>query len=160
MLGLKSFASFAWLGNTLPALAAVTVVVVWQSFPFIAISLLAGLQSLSVEIYEAATIDGAGFWQQLRLITLPLVWNLLGILTIISTIWDFKIFDQMWVLTEGGPAGSTTILGIYTWVAGFARMQMGWAAAAAVLMLIIVLAVTLIYLKLFSKDEAAEVTNG
>jgi N,N'-diacetylchitobiose transport system permease protein len=159
-LGFKSLASFAWLGNALTALAAVTVVVVWQSFPFIAISLLAGLQAIPVEIYEAATIDGAGFWQQLCLITMPLVWNLFGILTIISTIWDFKIFDQMWVLTEGGPAGSTTILGIYTWVAGFARMQMGWAAASAIVMLLVVLAVTFIYLKLFSKGEAEEVTNG
>jgi N,N'-diacetylchitobiose transport system permease protein len=160
LLGLKSFASFAWLGNAISALVAVTIVVVWQSFPFVAISLLAGLQAIPVEVYEAATIDGAGFRQQLRLITLPLLWNLLGVLTIISTIWDFKIFDQMWVLTEGGPAGSTTVLGIYTWAAAFTRMQMGWASAAAVMMLVVVLAVTLLYLRLFSKGEEREVTNG
>jgi N,N'-diacetylchitobiose transport system permease protein len=152
-VGLKSFASFAWLANTLPALLAVTVVIVWQSFPFIAISLLAGLQAIPLEVYEAAQIDGAGFRQQLHLITLPMVWNLLGILTIISTIWDFKIFDQMWVLTEGGPAGGTMILGIYTWMAAFSRQRMDRAAAAAVIMLLVVLAVTFIYLKLFLKDE-------
>jgi N,N'-diacetylchitobiose transport system permease protein len=158
-VGLKAFASFSWLGNAIPALVAVTVVIVWQSFPFIAISLLAGLQAIPVEIYEAATIDGAGFRQQLRFITLPMVWNLIGILTIISTIWDFKIFDQMWVLTEGGPAGSTAILGIYTWNAAFARLRMDWASAGAVIMLGIVLAVTFIYLKLFIRGEE-EVTNG
>ncbi|HYH04621.1 MAG TPA: sugar ABC transporter permease [Bacillota bacterium] len=158
-LGLNSFASFAWLGNAIPALVAVTVVIVWQSFPFIAISLLAGLQAIPVEIYEAATIDGAGFRQQLRYITLPVMRNLIGILTIISTIWDFKIFDQMWVLTEGGPAGSTTILGIYTWSAAFARLRMDWAAAAAVIILLVVSVVTFIYLKLFMKGEE-EVTHG
>ncbi|MGD9153973.1 MAG: sugar ABC transporter permease [Bacillota bacterium] len=153
VVGLKSFASFPWLAKTIPALVAVTVVIVWQSFPFIAISLLAGLQAIPAEVYEAAQIDGAGFRQQLRLITLPLLGNLLGILTIISTIWDFRIFDQMWVLTEGGPAGGTMILGIYTWLAAFARLRMDWAAAAAVIMLLVVLAVTFVYLKLFLKGE-------
>jgi N,N'-diacetylchitobiose transport system permease protein len=158
-LGMENFVGFPWLARTIPALLAVTMVIIWQSFPFVAISLLAGLQAISVEIYEAARIDGAGFHQQLRFITLPVLRNLLGILTIISTIWDFKIFDQMWVLTEGGPAGSTKILGIYTWMAAFTRLRMDWAAAAAVIMLIVVAVVTLIYLKLFVKDEE-EAANG
>ncbi|HEY8463613.1 MAG TPA: sugar ABC transporter permease [Bacillota bacterium] len=159
VLGLKNFAGFAWLSNTIPALVAVTVVIVWQSFPFIAVSLLAGLQGIPVTVYEAATIDGAGFCQQLRFITLPMLWKLIGILTIISTIWDFKIFDQMWVLTEGGPAGSTAILGIYTWITAFARLRMDRAAAAAVIMLGLVLVVTVFYLKLFLQGEEEEV-NG
>lgn len=155
-LGLKSFATFPWLANASTALLAVIIVIVWQSFPFIAVSLLAGLQSIPVEVYEAAEIDGAGFQQQLRFITLPLLREMLGILTVISTIWDFKVFDQMWVMTEGGPAGSTMLLGIRTWVDAFALLRMGRASALAVIMLILVMGITFFYLKLFTREEEAD----
>lgn len=153
LLGFKGMAKYAWLAHTGSALWAVIIVVVWQSFPFIAVSLLAALQSISPEIYEAATIDGAGPWQRLRFITLPLLRNILGVLTVISTIWDFKAFDQMWVLTEGGPAGGTMILGIHTWMNAFAYLRMGRASALAVIMLFLVTAITLFYLKIFNREE-------
>jgi len=153
LIGFKEMASFPWLANPSSALWAVIIVIVWQSFPFIAVCLLAALQSISVEIFEAARIDGAGPWQRLRFITMPLLRNILGILTVISTIWDFKAFDQMWVLTEGGPAGSTMILGIHTWMSAFAYLRMGRASALAIIMLLLVTVVTLLYLKLFIREE-------
>lgn len=153
LLGFKGMASYAWLAHTSSALWAVIIVVVWQSFPFIAVSLLAALQSIPAELYEAAMIDGASPWQRLRFITLPLLRNLLGVLTVISTIWDFKAFDQMWVLTEGGPAGGTMILGIHTWMNAFAYLRMGRASALAVIMLLLVTAITLFYLRIFNREE-------
>ena len=153
LLGVEDMSTFAWLAHSSSALWAVIIVVVWQSFPFIAVTLLAALQSISIEIYEAAKIDGASPWQRLRFITLPLLRNILGVLTVISTIWDFKAFDQMWVMTEGGPAGGTMILGIHTWMNAFAYLRMGRASALAVIMLLLVSAVTLIYLKLFNRGE-------
>ena len=153
LLGFENMSGFAWLAHSGSALWAVIIVVVWQSFPFIAVALLAALQSISVEIYEAAKIDGASPWQRLRFITLPLLRNILGVLTVISTIWDFKAFDQMWVMTEGGPAGGTMILGIHTWMNAFAYLRMGRASALAVIMLLLVSSVTLFYLKLFNRGE-------
>lgn len=153
LLGFKGMVSYAWLAHTGSALWAVIIVVVWQSFPFIAVALLAGLQSIPDELYEAAMIDGASAWQRLHFIILPFLRNLLGVLTVISTIWDFKVFDQMWVLTGGGPAGSTMILGIHTWMHAFAYLRMGRASALAVLMLLLVTVITLFYLKVFNREE-------
>ncbi|MGE5573213.1 MAG: carbohydrate ABC transporter permease [Bacteroidota bacterium] len=152
-IGLRSLASFPWLARAGPAFWAVVVVVVWQSFPFIAVTLLAGLRTIPREVYEAAEIDGAGFWQKVVLISIPMLRNLLAILIVISTIWDFKVFDQMYVLTEGGPAGSTMILGIYTWMMAFGRLQMGLASALAMIMFMLVMAVTVLYLRLFMREE-------
>ncbi len=124
-IGLKSFANFPWLAKAGSAFWAVIIVVVWQSVPFIAVSLLAGLRTIPDEVYGAAEIDGAGgFWQKTTLISIPMLRNLITILIVMSTIWDFKVFDQMFVMTEGGPAGSTMVLGIYTWMMAFGGLQM------------------------------------
>ena len=152
-IGLKSFASFPWLARAGSAFWAVIIVVVWQSVPFVAVSLLAGLKTIPNEVYEAAEIDGAGFWQKTTLISIPMLRNLITILIVMSTIWDFKVFDQMFVMTEGGPAGSTMVLGIYTWMMAFGRLQMGLASALAMIMFVLVMIVTAIYLKLLMREE-------
>lgn len=100
---LPGFEGFSWFNDRLSAFVAIGVVVVWQSFPFVALSLLAGLQSIPSEVREAARVDGASPWQQLRQVTLPMLKPLLLTLVVVSTIWDFKIFDQVYVMTEGGP---------------------------------------------------------
>jgi N,N'-diacetylchitobiose transport system permease protein len=152
-IGLKSFANFPWLAKAGSAFWAVIIVVVWQSVPFIAVSLLAGLRTIPDEVYEAAEIDGAGFWQKTTLISIPMLRNLITILIVMSTIWDFKVFDQMFVMTEGGPAGSTMVLGIYTWMMAFGRLQMGLASALAMIMFALVMIVTILYLRLLMREE-------
>ena len=95
---------FAWFNDRWTALLAIGVVVVWQSYPFVALALLAGFQSISPDVLEAAKVDGATAWQRLRLVTLPMLRPIVIVLVVISTIWDFKIFDQVYVMTGGGPA--------------------------------------------------------
>ena len=153
-LGLD-FRGFSWFTSAPVAFATIVLVVVWQSFPFIALSVLAGLQSIDPSVLEAAEVDGATGWQRLRYVILPMLRNLLVILTILSTVWDFKIFDQVYVMTEGGPAQSTYVMGIHAWMAAFGEMQMGQAAAIAVVMFAILALVTVAYLRA-GREEVAE----
>lgn len=153
-LGLD-FGGFSWFTSAPVAFGVVILLVVWQSFPFIALSVLAGLQSIDPSLHEAAQVDGASNWQRLRYITLPLLRNLLVILTILSTVWDFKIFDQIYVMTEGGPAQSTFVMGIHAWMTAFGEMQMGRASAVAMIMFVVLAAVTAVYL-LATREEAVD----
>lgn len=152
-LGLSGFEGYAWFNQRLSAFIAIGVVVVWQAFPFVAISLLAGLQSISTEVVEAARLDGANAWQRLRHITLPMLKPLLLVLIVISTIWDFKVFDQVYAMTEGGPAGATEVLSITIWNQAFTRFDFGLASALAMVMFAILTVVTIVYIRLIREEE-------
>lgn len=152
-VGLEQFDGYAWFNQRLTAFVVIGLVVVWQSFPFVALSMLAGLQTVSQEVLDAARVDGAGPWQRLRYITLPILKPLLLVLVVISTIWDFKVFDQIYVMTGGGPARSTEVLSISTWREAFTQLEFGLASALAMLMFALLLAVTVVYIRLVREDE-------
>jgi N,N'-diacetylchitobiose transport system permease protein len=147
------FTGFSWFNDRWPAFIAVGVVVVWQSFPFVALSLLAGLASIPPEVKEAARMDGVRPWQMLRHITLPMLKPLLLTLVVISTIWDFKIFDQVYVMTGGGPYRSTELTAITVWREAFGRLHLGTASAMAVALFAVLLAMTALYSRVV-RDEA------
>lgn len=146
-LGLGSFAGFSWFLDPLVAFTVITLMVVWQSFPFIAITMLAGLQAVPVEVVEAARVDGASGWRIFWSIIVPMLRPVILILVILSTIWDFKIFTQVYVLTEGGPARSTYVLGLYSWIESFTNLRLGYGAAIATVMLVILLGITTVYIR-------------
>ena len=148
-----AFVGFSWFNERLPAFIAIGVVVVWQSFPFVALSLLAGLQSIPPEVREAARMDGAGPFQQLRHVTLPMLRPLLLTLVVISTIWDFKIFDQVYVMTGGGPARSTEVAVITVWREAFARTHLGTGAAMAVALFAVLAVMTAVYSRVSRVEE-------
>jgi ABC-type sugar transport system permease subunit len=143
---LPGFEGHAWFNSRGSAFLAIGVVVVWQSFPFVALSLLAGLQAIPPEVREAARMDGAGPWHQLFYVTLPLLKPLLLTLLVVETIWDFKIFDQVYVMTGGGPAGSTEVAAIAVYRQAFSRV--GSAAAMAVALFVVLAGLTLVYTRL------------
>jgi N,N'-diacetylchitobiose transport system permease protein len=145
---------FAWFNNRWTAFLAIGIVVVWQSYPFVAVSLLAGFQTIPPEVLEAAKVDGASAWQRLRLVTLPILWPLVMVLVIISTIWDFKIFDQVFVMTGGGPARSTEVIAITTVAEGFGRRDFGLGAALAVSLFLVLAAITVIYARMIREEVA------
>jgi N,N'-diacetylchitobiose transport system permease protein len=145
---------FAWFNNRWTAFLAIGIVVVWQSYPFVAVSLLAGLQTINPEVIEAAKLDGANAWQRLRYITLPILKPLIIVLIVISTIWDFKIFDQVFVMTGGGPARSTEVIAITTIAEGFGRREFGLGAALAVTLFLILAVITFVYIRMIREDEA------
>lgn len=152
-VGLDGFDGFAWFTSRLPAFLAIGLTVIWQSFPFVALSLLAGLTSIPGEVFDAAKVDGASAWQRLRYVTLPMLKPLLLVLIVISTIWDFKVFDQVFVMTGGGPARATEVLAVATWREAFTQLNFGLGSALAVAMFVILVAITVLYIRLIRDEE-------
>lgn len=152
-VGFEQLDGYAWFNERFTAFVVIGIVVVWQSFPFVALSMLAGLQTVSADVLDAARVDGANAWQRLRHITLPMLKPLLLVLVVISTIWDFKVFDQVYVMTQGGPARSTEVLSISTWREAFTQLEFGLASALAMVMFALLLAVTVVYIRMVREDE-------
>jgi multiple sugar transport system permease protein len=124
-----------WLTN--PALAMFSVILVntWRGIPFFAITLLAGLQTIPGELYEASAIDGAGPWHRFRYVTLPLLQPILVITLILSVIWTFSDFQVVYGLTQGGPMNSTHVLATLSYQVGLASGNIGEGAAISLTML-------------------------
>lgn len=123
-----------FLGDPVLAMGSVIVVNIWRGTPFFAISLLAGLQTISQDLYEAAAIDGANAWQRFRQVTLPLIMPVLTVVTLFSIIWTFADFQVVYVLTRGGPANSTHLLATYAYTIGMTAGELGNGAAVSLWM--------------------------
>lgn len=125
----------------------------WRGYPFMMLVILAGLQSIPDEIYEAARIDGANRFQSFVRITFPLLLNVSIMSTILQFIWTFNNFENIYLLTSGGPINSTTVLSILIYNTAFFRGRFGYAAAIAVVDLILLSAVSVLYLRLQRQRE-------
>lgn len=140
-----------WLGDPHLALHALVVADVWKTTPFMALLLLAGLQGIPAQLYEAASVDGAGLVRTFRLVTLPLVAPVLIIAILMRFLGAFQIFTLIYAATEGGPAGSTETLSTYTYKTMFSATQFGYGAAMAVVLFATLLVATLATLALFGR---------
>ncbi len=143
-----------WLGRPGTALLSVAVVNIWQNAPYVAILLLAGLRSLPTEPVEAAKIDGASRFQMFWHITLPLLRPYLMVAMLLRMIFEFRSFDNVYVLTSGGPANSTMTLSMYTYLASFVRFDLSLGAAAAWMMLLISLIMCGFFIALVRRRDA------
>jgi len=145
-----------WLGTMPNALASIVLVGAWKYFPFVVIAVLARLQSIPEQLYEAATIDGAGAWSRFTDVTLPQLREVLLVVVLLRAIWDFKEFDLIYLLTGGGPVIATQTLPLMVYKDAFGLNQMGRAAAVAVSMMLIMLAFMVVYLRIASRREREE----
>jgi multiple sugar transport system permease protein len=136
-----------WLGPKM-VMPTMIYINVWKGFPFFMVGILAGLQSIPREIYEAASIDGANSFQKFWYVTLPLLRNVILILVVLSTIWTFSEFDVIYLITQGGPGTASQTLPILTYVRAFRLYDMGEAAAISVLTLPVFLALIISLVKL------------
>lgn len=125
---------------------------VWKSFPFMALVLLAGLQSIPMELYESASIDGAGTFVSFFRITLPMLGPVTKTSTILMTIWTFTNFENVYLLTKGGPVHATEVLSIYSYNTAFFRGALGYASSITVVMLVFMLVGSQLYMR-FLKSE-------
>jgi N,N'-diacetylchitobiose transport system permease protein len=116
---------------------------------------LAGLQTLPKDVLDAAKVDGATAWQRFRYVTLPLLRPIIAVLAVISTIWNFKIFDQIYVLAAGVPERATDTAAVAAYRLAFASSDFGLGSAMAVVLFLILLAVTLLYMKLLRGQQEA-----
>jgi len=148
---IHSFINF--LGDPWNARWSLIAANVWRGVPFFTIGLLAGLQTISPDLYEAAEIDGAGTWKKFRKITLPLLTPLLTIVTVFSTIWTFADFQLVWIITKGGPAGATHIFGTLSYQRAMQGGQFGEGAAISNLMLPILVTCVFIAFVFLRKED-------
>jgi len=139
--------SFPFLANTAWAMPALILVDVWRATPFMFLILLAGLQGLPQEALEAAAIDGANAWQTLRHVTLPILSPLIFIALTIRGMDAFREFDLIFLLTQGGPGVRTEVIGMYAYRTGFNYFDMGRASAMAYIILFLVLAFSVYFVK-------------
>jgi N,N'-diacetylchitobiose transport system permease protein len=145
---LLGLGSFNWMYDRYTAFGLVGAAVVWSSFPFVMVTLYAGIQAVPASVLEAAALDGAGAWRSFWRILVPMLRPVLAIVVIQSIIWDFKIFTQIYVMTRGGGlAGQNLTLNVYAYQQAFASSEYGLGAAIGVVMMLILLAVTLVYLR-------------
>ena len=142
-----------WLQNRWLALIALTLMTVWKNIGFNAILYLTAMQSLPSSVYEAAQLDGAGTWQQIRHITVPLLSPMTFFVVVQALINSFQAFDLVYVFTEGGPRGGTDVLGMFMYRQAFRLGDFGYGTAIAFVSLILVLGVTLVQWKTSGSGE-------
>ena len=151
VLGLHGY---NWLYDRDVAFALIGAVVVWHSFPFVMVTLYAGIQAVPRSVIEAAELDGAGPWLAWRRIMVPILRPILTIVVIQSIIWDFKVFTQVYVMTGGGGiAGQNMVLNVYAYQKAFASSQYGLGSAIGVVMTAILVVVTLLYLRVLRRTN-------
>ncbi|SMF38908.1 carbohydrate ABC transporter membrane protein 1, CUT1 family [Tistlia consotensis] len=143
----------AWLSRMPEAMISVILVGAWKFFPFVVIALLARLQTIPLQLYEAARIDGASavarFWD----ITLPQLSGVLAVVVLLRSIWDFKEFDLVYLMTGGGPGIGTQTLPILVYREAFPQLHLGKGAAIAVVMLLVMLVFMLLYLRQSARGD-------
>lgn len=137
-----------WLGTPGLALRMLLLADVWKSVPFIALLLLAGLQNIPLPLYKAARLDGANAWQRFRYVTLPGLRTPLALAVVLQTIWSFKVFDLIFVLTKAGPADATLLLNFLAYRVSFNFLDFGYGAAIANIIFLIMFVLALAFIKL------------
>jgi multiple sugar transport system permease protein len=145
-----------WLSDANLAMPAVIAVGVWKWVPFMAIVLLSGLQSIPQELYDSAEVDGASTLQRFWHITMPHLYYLSGIVTMLSVIWTFNHFDIVYVMTRGGPANATHLLSTYAYLSAFTFIDFGYASVLSVFMLVVLLLFAMIYYQLLKRGSQSE----
>ena len=138
---------FNWFMDTKTAFGTILLIDVWQNVPFVFLLLYASLQSVSENQYEAARIDGAGFFQQFWYITLPNIKGSLALCALLRTIDTFRLFEKVNVLTGGGPAGTTTTINQFLYTYGIKSLDFGFGSAGAIVMTLLVLILSSFYIK-------------
>jgi multiple sugar transport system permease protein/N,N'-diacetylchitobiose transport system permease protein len=144
-----------WLGGPWLALNMIIVQDVWKFTPFVALFVLAGLQTIPNELYEAATMDGAGAIRQFFSITLPLLAPVILVTAVLRTIDGFRLFDIVYVMTRGGPANGTETMAFYTYIRAFSDQSFGFGSALAIAVTLIIVVVTLFYMRIMRVREVS-----
>ncbi|WP_051432942.1 carbohydrate ABC transporter permease [Promicromonospora kroppenstedtii] len=143
----------AWLAQPGTAMTAVVVAKTWQSFPWMMVMLLAGLQTVPRELHEAAEMDGAGTVRRFFSITLPQVKGIVGLVLLLELIWNFQHFDIIYVLTGGGPAGATQTFATAVYETAFHGFDLGRAGALGLLWMVLLMGLVVVYIRFSEKGE-------
>lgn len=143
-----------WLAQYWSALFSMVLVNAWRGFPFFGVTLLAGMQTIPVELYEAAEVDGASSWQRFWNITLPSLRTVLLVVVILSTIWTFNDFSVVWLLTRGGPGNATDVFATYTYKLAFETSRLGYGETVSVILAPVLILIILVLSPLMLRGES------
>src|SRR5712691_973992 len=146
-LHLGNFIHHNWFDNPLQGWTVFVVIVVWGAIPFVTITVFAGLLQVPTELLDAAQVDGAGAWQRFRFVTAPMLKPIFLIVICLSTIWNFGVFNQIYILLNQRPSSDYFTIAIYSYRESFGVTQYGLGAAIAVVMVIVLVIVTLFYVR-------------
>jgi N,N'-diacetylchitobiose transport system permease protein len=146
-LGIGDYINHDWFENPTTGLAIILGVVVWGAIPFVAITIYAGLTQVPRELVEAASIDGSGPFRIFRDITFPLLKPIFVILASLSIIWDFQVFNQVWIMRGNNPSPDYYLMSVYAFVESFKLSEYGFGAAIALVMVGILFCVTFVYIR-------------
>lgn len=155
-IGFHSMADYNWTGGQFSTFFVITVLLVWMSIPFVAINLYAATTTIPKELYEAASLDGAGPWKSFTSVTMPFLRPFLFATTFLEIIWIFKAFVQVFAINQGGPNRLTEILPVYAYIEGVGNQHYGMGSAIAMLTIVILLLLTSSYLRIVLKQEEDE----
>ncbi len=144
-----------WLSTPDMAMTSTIMLNVWKYTPFVTICVLARLQTVPTELYDAARVDGAGVLRRFTDITLPQLAEVLAVVVVFRTIWTFNKFEEIYLLTRGGPGTSTFNLAIYSFEQSIANLRMGVGAATGVIMMMLLFLGSILYIRLFRFQEDA-----
>ncbi|WP_035849540.1 carbohydrate ABC transporter permease [Kitasatospora azatica] len=155
-LHLVGIAPVDWLTSPRWALTSVIIANIWIGIPFNLVVLYSGLQNVPAELYEAASLDGAGAWQQFRRITFPLLRPVSAITLLLGLVYTLKVFDLIWIMTRGGPGNSSSTLATWSYKLGFGTLlpQFGPGAAVGNILILIALLFGLLYIRVQRRQEA------
>ncbi len=142
-----------WTGDPFWSFFACLWVDIWIGVPFMALVFLAGMQSVSRDLYESAEVDGVGAWGKFFYITVPSIKQIIFIATLLSSLWTFNDFNTIYILTKGGPAGATDILITSIYTNGFEWLRFSDAAVMAVVTFIILMVVSIVYARVYFRGE-------
>jgi multiple sugar transport system permease protein len=142
-----------WFGSTRNALWAIILANIWNQTPFYMLMMLAGLQTVPEDEYDAAKVDGANVLQRFRYVTVPNIRGVLAIVVALQVIWNFNNFDLIWATTEGGPVSATTTLTVHVYRTAFKSLDVGYAAAIGVVMLVVLLLFSVFYVRAMERGE-------
>lgn len=143
----------SWFSNGQTSMWALTIANTWRGIPFFAISILSSLQTISLDVYESASVDGAGSWNKFWKITLPLIKDTLLLTILLRTIWTLNVVDIIYGMTKGGPNFSTLTIPVYIMMTFNDTLDSGYASAMAVVMILVLLIFSVIYLKVGKYGE-------
>lgn len=143
----------SWLGSAATAFPTIIAIATWRYIPFVIINILAKLQVIPLEMYEAAELDGANGWQKFRFVTFPEITDVLTVVIILRIIFMFKKVDEIMMLTNGGPGNATEVLPLYSYKNAFESMQLGKGAASSIILMVILSVFMAVYLHFAEKEE-------
>ncbi|WOX22141.1 sugar ABC transporter permease [Streptomyces solicathayae] len=152
-LGFSGYEQHNWFETGLSTLTIITVLLVWQSIPFVALNMYAGLTTIGTELYEAAKMDGANGWRTFWAVVFPNLKPFFMITTFLEIIWIFKAFAQVYAMNAGGPDRASETLPVFAYIEGVGQFHYGLAAAISVLTIVMLLAAMSFYFRLILKQE-------